>query len=124
MRLLVAILASTFLVASTSLAQQSEPTPNPNIPLQPQQGFPMALTVMCDTVDKMSALLQSRYGEKPIASGTGLMMTQGQALSGQMLMWGNVETNSYSVTMDNGKIMCMLLSGKDFGPAKQLGADL
>ena len=123
MRSIVAILATTFFVASTSLAQQSEPTPNPNIPTPPQ-GFPMALTVMCDTVDKMSALLQSRYGEKPIASGTGLMMTQGQALSGQMMMWGNVETNSYSVTMDNGKIMCMLLSGKDFGPAKQLGADL
>tara|TARA_B100000900_G_C20578192_1_gene716255 strand:- start:143 stop:511 length:369 start_codon:yes stop_codon:yes gene_type:complete len=122
MRLVVAILA-TFFVASTSLAQQSEPTPNPQIPA-PQNGFPIALTVMCDTVDKMSAVLEARYNEVPIATGTGLMMTQGQALSGTMLMWGNPESKTYSITMDNGKIMCMLLTGKEFGPVKPKGEDL
>lgn len=121
MRLVVAILA-TFFVASTSLAQEDS-KPDPTMPL-PQQGFPMQLTVMCDTVDRMSALLQARYDEVPIASGTGLMITQGQALTGQMMLWGNPDSNSYSVTMDNGKIMCMMLSGKDFGPVKQKGENL
>ena len=104
-------LAAMLLCSSVGLAQEA---PSP-------QGFPLNITVQCDTVEAMTQVLSNQYSEQPIATGTGMMVTNGQALTGTMLLWGSLEKNTYSVTLDNTRMMCMVISGKEFGSAQPPG---
>tara|TARA_E500000178_G_C16920173_1_gene706848 strand:- start:119 stop:463 length:345 start_codon:yes stop_codon:yes gene_type:complete len=104
-------LAAMLLCSSVGLAQEA---PSP-------QGFPLNITVQCDTVEAMTDVLSKKYSEQPIATGTGMMVTNGQLLTGTMLLWGSLEKNTYSVTLDNTRMMCMIISGKEFTSAQPVG---
>ena len=107
------VAAILFFLGSITLAgAQETPTPIPT----PPQGFPLQTFVMCDTKEAMHEVL-NKYGEYPIVEGQGTFFVQGgQVLQGTMQFWGNTETKSFTVTIDNGQFMCMLTNGKDLKP--------
>lgn len=104
------VVAAILFLCSATLASAQE------TPEVPSRGFPMQTFTMCDTVDKMIAVLQN-YDEVPMIKGQGSMFVQGgQQLLGEMMFWYNQETKSFTITLSNGQFMCMLTSGKDLEP--------
>jgi len=90
-----------------------------------QQGFPLATMVTCDTVDNMIFVITDKYQERPLVIGKGSMFAQnGQMMVGNMTLWANPSTSTFSVTLDNGTIMCMVNSGTEFAPAAYQGSDI
>ena len=90
-----------------------------------QQGFPMPTMATCDSVENMTNVIMIKYNEQALVSGNGSVFAQnGQMLVGNMTVWANAETRSFSVTLDNGTIMCLLSSGTEFGAPKVTGDHL
>ena len=120
MKTLTAFLLAGGLAILTTLsvsAQEQTPTP--------QTGFPMPTMTTCDTTDKMVDVIYNRYGEEPLANGKGSIFAQsGQNLLGTMTYWVNSETRTFSVTITNGDIMCLVIMGNDFEPAFNPGQKL
>lgn len=95
------------LIAGTATAQDNE-TPT---------AVTTQMTIVCDDADKMSDVLVDQYSEVPYASGTGVMVIGTTALQGEVLIWGNVTSKTFSVTISNQEKMCMLINGQNFGRA-------
>lgn len=120
MKTLTAILlASGLAILSTLSVSAQEQTPIP------QLGFPMPTTTTCDTSEKMVDVIYNKYGEQPLANGKGsIFSANGQQLLGTMTYWVNAETGTFSVTITNGQIMCLVMMGSDFAPASIPGKNL
>ena len=121
MKTLTAILLASGLAILNALsvsAQEQTPT-------IPQTGFPMPTMATCDTSEKMVDVIYNQYGEQPLANGKGSIFSgNGQQLLGTMTYWLNAETGTFSVTITNGDIMCLVMMGNDFEPAIPLGQNL
>lgn len=84
-----------------------------------QRGFPMPTVTMCDSAANMTGVL-SKYDEVPMLRGEGSMFsTDGQQLTGEMQFWYSAANMTYTVTISNGQIMCMLTSGRALEPVTQ-----
>lgn len=120
MKTLTAILLAGGLAILTTLSVSAqEQTPIP------QQGFPMPMSATCDTTDKMTDVIFNKYGEQPLANGKGsIFAANGQQLLGTMTYWVNAVTGTFSVTITNGQIMCLVMMGSDFAPAPIPGKNL
>ena len=67
-------------------------------------------------------VIYNKYGEQPLANGKGSIFSgNGQQLLGTMTYWLNAETGTFSVTITNGDIMCLVMMGNDFEPATTPG---
>jgi len=121
MKTLTALLLASGLAILNALsvsAQEQTPT-------IPQTGFPMPTMATCDTSEKMVDVIYNKYGEQPLANGKGSIFSgNGQQLLGTMTYWLNAETGTFSVTITNGDIMCLVISGNDFEPAIPPGQNL
>jgi|DEB0MinimDraft_6_1074348.scaffolds.fasta_scaffold20561_6 hypothetical protein len=121
MKTLTAILLASGLAILNALsvsAQEQTPT-------IPQTGFPMSTMVTCDTSEKMADVIYNKYGEQPLATGKGSIFSgNGQLLVGTMTYWINAETRTFSLTITNGEIMCLVLMGNEFEPAPIPGKNL
>ena len=113
MKTLTAILLASGLAILNALsvsAQEQTPT-------TPQSGFPMPTIATCDTMEKMLAVIVDKYEEMPLISGEGSVIHQnGQMMTGTMTLWTNFETSSFSVTLDNGNLMCLVSMGNKLFP--------
>ena len=119
--LTVILLASGLAILNALSVSAQEQTPV----IPPQTGFPMPTIITCDTSEKMVDVIYNRYGEQPLANGTGSIFHQnGRQLSGAMTYWVNAKTGSFSVTITNGLVMCLVMTGKDFVPAPMPGTNL
>ena len=88
----------------------------------PQQGFPMPTMATCDSVENMTSVITIKYNEQALVSGKGSVFSQnGQMMVGNMTVWANAETRTFSVTLDNGTLMCLISSGTEFGAPKVSG---
>jgi hypothetical protein len=120
MKTLTAILLASGLAILTTLsvsAQEQTPTP--------QQGFPMSTLATCDTTQKMTDVIYNKYGELPLANGKGsIFAANGRLLIGTMTYWLNAETGTFSVTITNGELMCLVIMGDTFEPAPMPGKNL
>jgi len=114
------LLASGLAILNALSVSAQEQTPT-----IPQTGFPMPTMSTCDTSEKMVDVIYNKYGEQPLANGNGSLFHQnGQQLLGSMTYWVNAETGTFSVTITNGPIMCLVMMGKDFAPAPIPGKNL
>jgi len=115
MKMLAALLLVLGLAIShpqTSFAQ--EPTQ--------ETGLPMMTIITCDTIDKMTEVLAEKYKEVPVVEGTGTIFSQqGQIIDGKMTFWANIDKGTYSVTIDNGQLMCLVINGIKMAPAQKRG---
>lgn len=118
MKTLTAILlASGLAIMNTLSVSAQEQTPS--------QGFPMPTMATCDTSEKMTDVIYNRYGEQPLANGNGSIFHQnGQLLIGSMTYWVNAKTGTFSVTITNGPMMCLVMMGDGFKPAPVIGNSL
>jgi len=83
---------------------------------QPQQIMRIGTVSQCDTLEKMATVIK-KYGEIPLVTGQGsVFLIQGQALPGNVTVWLHPQGESFSVTIDNGQIACMLTSGVKMKP--------
>ena len=113
------LLASGLAILNALSVSAQEQTP------LPQQGFPMPTMATCDTSAKMVDVIYNKYGEQPLANGKGsIFAPNGQQLLGTMTYWINAETGTFSVTITNGDIMCLVMMGSDFEPAPIPGQKL
>ena len=121
MKTLTAILlASGLAILNTLSVSAQEQTPTP-----PQQGFPMPTMTTCDTSEKMVDVIYNKYGEQPLANGNGSLFHQnGQLLAGVMTYWVNAKTGTFSITVTNGQLMCLVMMGNGFKPAPIPGQKL
>lgn len=87
--------------------------------------LPMLTMVECNTdANQMLESVQDRYGEKPFAMGLGnvLEATTMQVVTGNMLMFVNPDTRTYTLLLIFGDdTACAMVSGEDFKPAFQTG---
>lgn len=114
------LLASGLAILNALSVSAQEQTPT-----IPQTGFPMPTMATCDTSEKMVDVIYNKYGEQPLANGKGSLFHQnGQQLLGSMTYWVNPETGTFSVTITNGPIMCLVMMGKDFAPSTTPGQNL
>jgi len=113
MKTLTAILLASGLAILNALsvsAQEQTPT-------TPQTGFPMPTIATCDTTEKMLSIIVDKYEEMPLISGEGSVIHQnGQMMTGTMTLWTNFKTSSFSVTLDNGNLMCLISMGNKLFP--------
>lgn len=113
MKTLTAILLASGLAILNALsvsAQEQTPT-------TPQTGFPMPTIATCDTTEKMLSIIVDKYKEMPLISGEGSVIHQnGQMMTGTMTLWTNFKTSSFSVTLDNGNLMCLISMGNKLFP--------
>jgi hypothetical protein len=113
MKTLTAILLASGLAILNALsvsAQEQTPT-------IPQTGFPMPTIATCDTTEKMLSVIVDKYEEMPLISGEGSVIHQnGQMMTGTMTLWTNFKTSSFSVTLDNGNLMCLISMGNKLFP--------
>ena len=113
MKTLTAILLASGLAILNALsvsAQEQTPT-------TPQTGFPMPTIATCDTTEKMLSIIVDKYEEVPLISGEGSVIHQnGQMMTGTLTLWTNFKTSSFSVTLDNGNLMCLISMGNKLFP--------
>ena len=84
--------------------------------------LPILTLITCDTVDKMTGVLAEKYSEVPVVEGTGTIFSQqGQIIDGKMTFWANIDKGTYSVTIDNGQLMCLVINGIKMSPAQKRG---
>lgn len=95
---------ATLLIAGPAVSQEQSST-----------AVTIQTTVVCDLAEKMSDVLTKQYNEIPYASGKGVMVVGTTALQGDLLIWGNVNTKTFSVTVSNQDKMCMIINGTEFG---------
>ena len=81
------------------------------------------VTLACDMdVANILGLVQTKYGEIPFATATGIMqLTQnGQWISGNVVQTINPQSKSFSmILMDPATGMgCMIIAGRDFLPVR------
>lgn len=83
---------------------------------QPQTIMRIGTVSQCDTLQQMATVINN-YGEIPLVKGQGsVFLIQGQALPGNITVWLHPQGESFSVTIDNGQIACMLTSGVKMEP--------
>ena len=106
------LLASGLAILNALSVSAQEQTPT-----TPQPGFPMLTIATCDTTEKMLAVIVDQYEEVPLISGEGSVIHQnGQMMTGTMTLWTNFKTSSFSVTLDNGNLMCLISYGNKLFP--------
>jgi len=111
------LLASGLAILNALSVSAQEQTPN--------NGFPMPTMAQCDSSEKMVDVIYNKYGEQPLANGKGsIFAANGQMLVGTMTYWINAETGTFSITITNGQLMCLVLMGSDFEPAPIPGQKL
>ena len=114
------LLASGLAILNALSVSAQEQTPT-----IPQTGFPMPTMATCDTSEKMVDVIYNKYGEQPLANGKGsIFAANGQMLVGTMTYWINAETGTFSITITNGQLMCLVMMGSDFEPAPIPGQNL
>lgn len=114
----LALLLTIFFIATSSHAVEA-------IPPKDNQVMSLPIMVDCGSEQAVASMLKN-YREVPIAQGQGTWKIPGGALmAGQMLVWVNVETMTFSITVQpKPDMVCIFLPGKDFGPIQAPGAIL
>lgn len=71
----------------------------------------------CDTYKNVQGLLGTKHNEKGFVQGQGIMqLVTGQFLEGRMEIWLSENMESFSIVFTNGKLACILMTGKDLKP--------
>lgn len=72
----------------------------------------------CDTVENFEGFLRNNHKEIRFAEGFGAtQIHDGSVIKGMMVIYVNPQTLTYTVTITNGVLMCMLNSGENFSPS-------
>jgi hypothetical protein len=84
-----------------------------------QQPVQVEVTLACDMdVSNILELVQTKYGEVPFATATGLMQLTngGRWISGNIVQTINPQSNSFSLIMMDPEtgMGCMIIAGRDF----------
>ena len=76
--------------------------------------------VQCDVASEMLDVIEGKFSETNLATGRGVFVIatpEGpKTITGNVRVWVNADELSFSVTIDNGTLMCMLSSGGGFAP--------
>ena len=117
----IALLLTIFFIATSSYADHADETVSP----KDNQVVSLPIMVDCGSEEIVAKMLYD-YQEVPMAQGQGTWKIPGGALmTGQMIVWVNVETNTFSITVQpKDDMVCIFLPGKDFGPIQAPGAIL
>lgn len=76
-------------------------------------GTTAAHAVECFPGDQVFVSLSEKYGEAPVSFG--------KLPGGQLVMWANYETQTFSVTItDNEGVTCLMTSGENFTQVEDL----
>lgn len=69
--------------------------------------------LQCGSTEDMFTILSNKFEEAPVAFGS--------LPSGQLVMWANYETQTFSVTItDNEGVTCLMTSGENFTQVEDL----
>ena len=75
-----------------------------------------AFVHMCDDFDPMLEVI-NKFGTMPLVVGKGTAKhISGVVLKGNITLWLHPEGNNFIITMDNGKVACIISSGTEMYP--------
>ena len=90
------------------------------------QSFPLPTGILCSDMETSLEMIQ-KYEEDPLLLGDANIFTNdGQIRSGQMTLWFNSNTKSFSLmfTPQGTSYMCLMLSGQNLDQLYELGPKL
>ncbi len=68
----------------------------------------------CDNTETMVNTILQEYAEVPMLTGEGYIYTGVEPIKGQLMLWLNMETNDYTITVtlaEAPEISCILTTG-------------